>query len=157
MDVVTKVRSIQNTIFLTGRTGSTCSRERSATEDAFSVLNVIHYSLFVRWNRLSGHRELENVPEFEIDIEIQLFDDMLGIRKKWTKESAKECSWRENCSDHSAGSKESASALRPRFRQTRSMGDGKREKEGKEATKREQPGQTGAREEKGSWKAPREK
>ena len=32
--VVTKVRSIQNAIFLTGRTGSTCSRERSATEDA---------------------------------------------------------------------------------------------------------------------------
>ena len=32
--VVTKVRSIQNAIFLTGRTGSTCSRERTATEDA---------------------------------------------------------------------------------------------------------------------------
>ena len=32
--VLTKVRSIQNTTFLTGRTGSTCSRERSATEDA---------------------------------------------------------------------------------------------------------------------------
>ena len=29
----------------------------------FSVLNVVHYSLFVQWNRLSGHRELENVPE----------------------------------------------------------------------------------------------
>ena len=28
----------------------------------FSVLNVVHYSLFVRRNRLSGHRELENVP-----------------------------------------------------------------------------------------------
>ena len=28
----------------------------------FSVLNVVHYALFVRWNRLSGHRELENVP-----------------------------------------------------------------------------------------------
>ena len=60
--VVTKVRSIQNVIFLTGRTGSTCSCERSATEDASPVLNVVHYSLFVRWNRLSGHRELENVP-----------------------------------------------------------------------------------------------
>ena len=46
--VVTKVRSIQNAIFLTGRTGFTCARERSPTEDAFSVLNVVHYSLFVR-------------------------------------------------------------------------------------------------------------
>ena len=27
-----------------------------------SVLNVVHCSVFVRWNRLSGHRELENVP-----------------------------------------------------------------------------------------------
>ena len=34
--VVTKVRSIQNVIFLNGRTGSTCSHERSATEDASS-------------------------------------------------------------------------------------------------------------------------
>ena len=31
--VVTKVRSMQNAILLTGMTGSTCSRERSATED----------------------------------------------------------------------------------------------------------------------------
>ena len=60
--ILTKVRSIQNAIFLTGRTSSTCSRERSATEECFSVLYVVHYSLFVRWNRLSGHRELENVP-----------------------------------------------------------------------------------------------
>ena len=36
MYVLTKVRSIQNAIFLTGRTGSTCSRERSDTEDASS-------------------------------------------------------------------------------------------------------------------------
>ena len=41
---VLTVRFIQNVIFLTGRTGSTCSRK-----------------LFVRWNRLSGHRTLENV------------------------------------------------------------------------------------------------
>ena len=84
---VTKVSSIQNAIFFTGRTGSTCSHVRSSTEDAFSVLNVVHYSLFVRWNHLSGHRELENVPEFEIETE--LFDDMLMIWKKWTKERAK--------------------------------------------------------------------
>ena len=32
--VLTKVRSIQNAIFLNGRTGSTCSGERSATENA---------------------------------------------------------------------------------------------------------------------------
>ena len=37
-------------------------------------------------------------------------------------------------------------ALRQRFGLTRSMGVGQREKEGKEARKREQPGQTGARE-----------
>ena len=49
-------------------------------------------------------------------------------------------------SDHSAGSKESASwrALRQQFGLTRSMGVGQREKEGKEARKREQPGRTGA-------------
>ena len=35
--------------------------------------------------------------------------------------------------------------------------DGKREKERKEARNREQPGRTGAREEKGSLNAPREK
>ena len=28
----------------------------------FSVLNVDHYPLFVRWNHLSGHREFVNVP-----------------------------------------------------------------------------------------------
>ena len=85
--VVTKVRSTHNAIFLTCRAGSTCSRERSATEDAFSVLNVVHYSLFVRWNRLSGHRELENVPEFEI--ETQLFVDMLVIRWKLNQRKGK--------------------------------------------------------------------
>ena len=52
-------------------------------------------------------------------------------------------------SDHSAGSKESASwwVLRQRFGLTRSKGVRKREKEGKETSVREQPGQTSAREE----------
>ena len=51
-------------------------------------------------------------------------------------------------SDHPAASKETAPcrALRQRFGLTRSMGVGQREKEGKEARKREQPGRTGARE-----------
>ena len=60
----------------------------------FSVLNVIHYSLFVRWNRLSGHCELENVPEswnqnWKVGWHAR-------DHKKRTKESAKKCSWREN-------------------------------------------------------------
>ena len=60
--VLTKVRSIQNAIFLTGRTGSTSSLERSAMEDASPpwVAFIINNSLFVRWNCLSEHRELEN-------------------------------------------------------------------------------------------------
>ena len=92
--VLTKVLSIQNAIFLTGRIGSTCSRERSATGRCFSVLNVIHHSLLVRWNRLSGHRELENVPgNWNRNWRL---DDMLVIRRKRTKESSKKCSWREN-------------------------------------------------------------
>ena len=55
-------------------------------------------------------------------------------------------------SDHSAGSKELASwrALRQRFGLTQSTGVGKREKEGKETSVREQPGRTGARGERGS-------
>ena len=52
-------------------------------------------------------------------------------------------------SDHLGGSKESASrrALRQRFGLTRSTGVGMREKGGKETSVREQPGQTGARDE----------
>ena len=60
----------------------------------FSVLNVVHYSLFVRWNRLSGHRELENVPGIW-NQNWKAVEDMLLITKR-AKERAKKCSWREN-------------------------------------------------------------
>ena len=61
----------------------------------FSVLNVVHYLLFVRWNRLSGHRELEMCWKIEIETERQWMT-CLWLEKKRTKERAKECSWREN-------------------------------------------------------------
>ena len=80
--VLTKVRSIQNAIFLTGRTGSTCSRERSATEDASPYwMSFITRFSDARW-LLSWHCELENVREIEIETET---DDMLVIRKKEQK------------------------------------------------------------------------
>ena len=60
----------------------------------FSVLNVVHYSLFVLWNRLSGHRELENVPvNWNRNWKVGWHP---RDQKKRTKERAKKCSWREN-------------------------------------------------------------
>ena len=78
--VVTKVRSIQNAIFLTGRTGSTCSRERSATEDASPswMLFIIRFSF--------GEIAFQGIVNLktcrEIEIEPERLDDMLAIRKK---------------------------------------------------------------------------
>ena len=91
--VVTKVRSIQNAIFLTGRTGSTCSRQRSATEDA----SPYWMSLIIRFSY--GEIAFQGIVKLktgrEIEIETERFDDMLVVRKKRTKERAKKCSWRE--------------------------------------------------------------
>ena len=47
----------------------------------FSVLIVVHYSLFVRWNRLLGHHELENVPG-NWNRNWKAVDGMLVIRKQ---------------------------------------------------------------------------
>ena len=92
--VVTKVRSMQNAIFLTGRTGFTCSRERSATEDAYPSW----MSFIVRCSY--GEIAFQGIVNLktcrEIEIETEKLDDMLVIRKKRTKERAKKCSWREN-------------------------------------------------------------
>ena len=112
--VVTKVRSIKNTIFLTGRTDSTCSRERSATEDAspywMSFITRFSYGEIT----FQGIVNLKTCREIEIETErletcdswlllcsrhfhpFERLDDMLVIRKKRTKERAKKCSWREN-------------------------------------------------------------
>ena len=59
-----------------------------------SVLNVVHFSLFAQWNRLSGHRDLENVPgnwnrNWKVGWHAR-------DQKKRTKERAKKCSSREN-------------------------------------------------------------
>ena len=63
----------------------------------FSVLNVVHYSHFVRWNSLSGNQELENVlGKWNRNWKVHVVDDMLVIKVKRTKERAKKCSWREN-------------------------------------------------------------
>ena len=63
----------------------------------FSVLSVVHYSLFVQRNRLSGHRELENVLG-NWNRKWKAVNGMPVIRKKRTKERAKKCSLRENWS-----------------------------------------------------------
>ena len=92
--VVTKVRSIQNAIFLTGRTGSTCSHERSATEDASPswMWFIIRFS----YGEIAfqGIVNLKTCREIEIDTE--RLDDMLVIRKKKNQRKGKTCSWREN-------------------------------------------------------------
>ena len=98
MHVLTKARCIQYAIF----------RDLPHWQDRFHVftrtichgrfffvLNVVQYSLFVRWNRLSGHRGLENVLE-NWNQDWQAVDVMVVIRKKWTKGRAKKCSWSEN-------------------------------------------------------------
>ena len=53
-----------------------------------SILNVVHYSLSVRWNRLSGHCELENVRE-NWNRNWKAVDDMLVIRKKKQRKGKK--------------------------------------------------------------------
>ena len=92
--VVTKVRSIQNAIFLTGRTGTTCSRQWSATEEA----SPSWMSLIIRFSyseiAFQGIVNLKTCRK--IEIETERLDDMLVIRKKRTKERAKECCSREN-------------------------------------------------------------
>ena len=60
----------------------------------FSVLNVAHYSLFVREIAFQGIVNLKTCRE--IEIETERLDDMLVIRKKRTKERAKKCCSREN-------------------------------------------------------------
>ena len=92
--VVTKVRSIQNAIFFTGRTGSTCSREQSATEDASPswMSFIIHFSY--------GEIAFQGIVNLkmcrEIEIETEKLDDMLVIRKKKNQRKSKKYSWREN-------------------------------------------------------------
>ena len=54
----------------------------------FSVLNVVHHSLFVRWNRLSRDRELENVPG-SWNRNWKAVEKMLVIRKKEPKKGKK--------------------------------------------------------------------
>ena len=78
--VVTKVCSIQSAIFLTGRTGSTCSRERSATEDA----SPSWMSFIIRFSYGEiAFQGIVNVKTCrEIEIETERLDDMLVIRKK---------------------------------------------------------------------------
>ena len=75
--VVTKVRSIQNPILLTGMTGSTCWRERSATEDAspfwMSFITRFSYSEIA----FRGIVNLKTCREVEIKTE-----------RKWNT-----CSW----------------------------------------------------------------
>ena len=92
--VLTKVRSIQNAILLTGRTGSTCSRERSATENASPpwMSFITHFHTVKSPFR---HRELENMPG-SWNRNWKAVEDMLVIRKKRAKERAKKCSWRKN-------------------------------------------------------------
>ena len=81
--LVNKVRSIQNAIFLTGRTGSMCSRERSATENAspswMSFITRFSYGEIA----FQGIVNLKTCRE--IEIETERLDDMLVIRKKEPK------------------------------------------------------------------------
>ena len=97
--VVTKVRSIQNAIFLTGRTGSTCSREQSATEDASPsrMLFIIRFS-----NGEIAFQGIVNLKTCrEIEIETEKLDDMLVIRKKKNQRKSKKYSvHRRTCFQH---------------------------------------------------------
>ena len=92
--VLTKVRSIQKAIFLTGRTGSTCSRERSATEDAspswMSFITRFSYGEIA----FQGTVSLKTCWEIEIETERQWVT--CSWSEKRAKERAKKCSWMEN-------------------------------------------------------------
>ena len=61
----------------------------------FFVLNVVHYSLFVQWNRLSGDREIENVPG-KLILKLKGWMTCSWSEKKEPKKGQKKCSWREN-------------------------------------------------------------
>ena len=93
--VVTKVRSIQNAIFLPGRTSSTCSHERSATED--SSPSCMPFIICFSYDEIAFQGIVNLKTCREIEIETERLDDMLGIRKKKNQRlRAKKCSWREN-------------------------------------------------------------
>ena len=85
--VITIVRFIQNAIFLTGRARSTCSRKRSATEDASPswMLFITHFSYCEI--TFQGIVNLKTCRE--IEIETERLDDMLVIRKKEAKKGQK--------------------------------------------------------------------
>ena len=97
--LLTKVGSIQNTIFRTGRTGSTCSHELSAAEDAspswMSLFTRFSYGE-IAFDEFEGIMNLKTCQE--IEIETERLDDMLVIRKKKEQklERAKKGSWSEN-------------------------------------------------------------
>ena len=76
---VTKVRSIQNAILLTGMTGSTCSRERSATEDA----SPFWMSFITRFSY--GEIAFRGIVNLETCREVNL-----KTERQW-----KTCSWSE--------------------------------------------------------------
>ena len=67
--VLTKVLSIQNAIFLTGRIGSTCSRERSATEDASPSWMLFITRFSYGEIAFQGIVNLKTCREIEIEIE----------------------------------------------------------------------------------------
>ena len=92
--VVTKVRSIQNANFLTGRTGSTCSREQSATEDASP--SWMSFIIRLSYGEIAFQGIVNLKTCREIEIETERLDDMLVIRKKRTKERGKKCFRKEN-------------------------------------------------------------
>ena len=78
---LTKVRSIQNAIFLTGRTGSTCSHD-----------NLPRKMLQVRpeCRSLLAFQGIVNLKTCrKIEIETERLDDMLMIRKKEPKKGQK--------------------------------------------------------------------
>ena len=85
--VLTKVHSIQNAIFLTDRAGSSCSRKRSATEDAspswMSFITRFSYGEI-------AFQGIVNLKTFrEIEIETEKFGWHACDQKRRTKERGK--------------------------------------------------------------------
>ena len=91
--VVTKVCSIQNAILLTGRTGSTCSRERSATEDA----SPSWMSFITRFSY--GEIAFQCIVNLKTCREVEIETERRWKKCSWSEKKsqrkAKKCSWRE--------------------------------------------------------------
>ena len=81
-DVLTKVRSIQNAIFPTGRigSGSTCSREQSAMEDSSPswMLFITRFS----YCEIAFQGSVSLKTCREIEIETERLDDMLVFNQR---------------------------------------------------------------------------